>query len=127
MSACRRLRLKLDHVGKGQRLMRVDEARVHLRDRPGNALDRAAHDANLSFSRGLGAKSSCKIKNMQRRWNPCTIEIETHWVKGKSGTQSGTVKLRLGYLWPQIEPASAPHRWKGRWETVELSSDSTSE
>jgi hypothetical protein len=42
----------------------TDEARIHLRDRPGDDSDRAALDASLRFSRGLGAKSSCKVKKI---------------------------------------------------------------
>jgi hypothetical protein len=54
-------------------------------------MDRAAHDASLRFRRELGAKSSCNVKNMQRRRAPCTIDIETHWMKGKVRFQSGII------------------------------------
>jgi hypothetical protein len=45
----------LDQVGKWQRLTRTDEARIHLRDRPRDDLDRAALDASFRFACGLGA------------------------------------------------------------------------
>jgi hypothetical protein len=83
---------------KGQRLTRTDEVRNHLRDRAGNDLDRAAPDTSLRFSRGLGVKSCCKVKNLQRRRARCTSEFETHWVKGKVGHPVRHHKLRLGYL-----------------------------
>jgi hypothetical protein len=37
-------------LGKGQRLTRTDEARIHLRYRPGDNLDRTALDASLWYS-----------------------------------------------------------------------------
>jgi hypothetical protein len=63
-------------------MTRTDEARVHLRDRPGNDVDRAALDASLRFSSGLGAKSSCEVKNMQRRTTPWRTVYTYGMVKG---------------------------------------------
>jgi hypothetical protein len=94
----------LGQVGKGQRLTRRDEARIHLRDSSGNHLDRAVHDASLRFSRGLGAKSRCKVKNMQPRRAPCTIAIETHWLKGKVRHPVRHHKLCLGHLGRKSNP-----------------------
>jgi hypothetical protein len=45
-------------------LTRTDEARIHLRDCPGDDSNRAALEASLRFSRGLGAKSSCEVKKI---------------------------------------------------------------
>jgi hypothetical protein len=71
--------------------MHMDEARPHLRDRLGNSLDRAAPYASLRLIKGLGAKSSCKIRNMQRRCAPCTIVIKPIGWKANSGTQPDTI------------------------------------
>jgi hypothetical protein len=94
----------LDQIGKQQQLTRTDETPFHLRDCPGNDLDRAVLDASLRFRRGLGAKSSCRFKNMQRRRAPWAIEIKTHWVKGKVRHLVGQHKLRLCYLGRKSKP-----------------------
>jgi hypothetical protein len=89
------------HVGPSWKRAAVDctdETRIHLRDRAGIDLDRAALGASLRFRRGLGAKSICKVKGMQHRRDPGTIEIETHWVKRKVRHPVRHQKLRLGTL-----------------------------
>jgi hypothetical protein len=57
-----RRRPMLDEVGKEQWLTRTGEARIYMRDRAGNGLDRAAFDASLRFRRGLGAQSKCEAR-----------------------------------------------------------------
>jgi hypothetical protein len=74
----------LDHVGRRQWLTRTDEARIHLRNRAGNDLDKVALDPNLRFRGGQGVKSRCKVKSMQRRLALCSIEIESHRMKCKA-------------------------------------------
>jgi hypothetical protein len=91
-------------LGKGIAWTCTDEARIQQRDRTGNDVDRAALDASLRFRRGLGAKSSYKVKETQRIRAPRNIEIETHWVKGRVRHPVRLYKLRLGYLGRKANP-----------------------
>jgi hypothetical protein len=78
-SALLLLRSILELGEQEQRLKRSDEEHIRLRDRTENNLDNAALDANLRVCSGIGAKSNCKVNSLA----PCSIEIESHWVKAK--------------------------------------------
>jgi hypothetical protein len=70
-------------------LTRSDEARIHLRDRPGDDSDRAALHASLRFSRGLGAKSSCKVKTILTEDEELLLENSIVCIAGFVGNVKG--------------------------------------
>jgi hypothetical protein len=70
-------------------LTRSDEARIRLRDRPGDDSDRAALDASLRFSRGLGAKSSCKVKKILSEDEEPLLENSIVCIAGFVGNANG--------------------------------------
>jgi hypothetical protein len=94
----------LDQLGEGQRLTRTVQARIRLRGRPGNELDKVVIYASLTFRRGLGAKRSSIIKNAQRRRASCTIETETHGDKSKVRHLVRHHRLSSGYLGRKSNP-----------------------
>jgi hypothetical protein len=105
------LRPILDQVGKRQRLTRSDEARLHLRDRPGDDSDRAALEASLRFSRGLGAKSSCKVKKILSEDEELLLEnsIRLHsWFRRQC--QWHKTEYLGGYSCVQFPPRR--HNWQ---------------
>jgi hypothetical protein len=63
-------------------LTRSDEDRIHLRCLTDSDLNTAALDESLRFRHGLGAKNSCKVEDTQRRRAPCSLQIESDWMKG---------------------------------------------
>jgi hypothetical protein len=94
----------LVQLGEGQRLTRTVQARIRLRGRPGNELDRVVLYASLRFRCGLGAKRSSIIKNAQRRPAPCTIQIETHGDKSKVRHLVRHHRLSSGYFGRKSTP-----------------------
>jgi hypothetical protein len=74
---------------KRQRLARTDEARIHLRDRPGDDSDRAVLDASLKFRRGLGTKSSCKVKKILSEDQELLLENSIVCIAGFVGNANG--------------------------------------